>query len=989
MRRQLIALIIIIQLFIGQLFIAPVSFAQSGRGTQAPKPVQPPKPSTVIPTSVLNAPDGGKLMRQDVDGATTRYLMKNGLTVLIRERHAVPLLAMNVTVKVGALSEPDEQAGIAQLVQRLLLKGTATRVLGVIEREAASLGGTLKAETTYDQTAFTLMAPAESLTGMATLLSDVLMNPLFDANEIKNTASKLLADSQRPSDSASAYALDRMLTAAFTTHRLKRGMSVNETFLNNVTREQVMAFWRAHYQPQNIVITLVGDVFALKAVGELQLTFGNMNKVVLPASPPTPESKTPASVTGGRKPAVAVAPTPTPVPPANPPVNTLEEAPQDKLRYGNTRADISQTLVTLAYRVPMLTRTVASLKEQAVLEVMAAVLGLGRGSRLAQMLPERSGLATESAAQVLALPGTTMFTLQLRGEPGRIDRIEADALRELEKFKRELLSDGEMARAKAMLEKRYFDNLTRMEDEAVSIGRYYARLGDYAPLDSLVERARAVTAQDLQQAAAKYLTLANVTVHEYEPVNAQARTFTAEKFAELAITFAPSLGQTINASEIKSAVTLRTFKQGEDRGSVTEGRNILVAEAPLPIKDFSVLRGARAFVREDRSLPKLTIGVFFMGGRLVEEPANGGITELMVRSMLRSTAARKGDLIALELESYGGDIQAVNEPDYFGFTLDVLSRNAEAAVKLLLDIAENPFFDKPELAREREAVLAEQLKQRDNAPSRAVELMWASLYPGGHPYGLPRLGTPESVKAVTVEKLEAWYAQSIKRQFPLVMLVGDTDGSALVSRIFGDGFKRPGELDKIIKANLPALTQPPQEQAETRARPLTTQAIGYRAPNLDTNETLVLGMLSAMTSSGKINDDLHAQQPAALQFIADNRLASGAFYALATTNAADETKARESLLAEFTRLTTTLPTDEEFTRGRNLSIGSYAIALQTQQARAHEYTRLVIAGRKPSEAENQPDLLRNVKRSDFKRVAEKIIKGDQGVSVGRGAVRGQ
>ena len=661
MRRQLIALIVIIQLF-AQLLVAPVSFAQSGRGTQAPKPVQPPKPSTVIPTTVLNAPDGGKLMRQDIDSATTRYLMKNGLTVLIRERHAIPLLAMNVSIKVGALSEPDEQAGISQLVQRLLLKGTATRALGVIEREAASLGGMLKAETTYDQTAFTLIAPAESLTGMATLLADVLMNPLFDVNEIKSTASKLLTDSQRPSESASAYALDRMLTAAFTTHRLKRGMSVNENFLNNVTREQVMAFWRTHYQPQNIVITLVGDVFALKAVGELQLTFGNMNKLVPLTPTPTP---IPApSATGVRKPVAAVAPTPTPTPQVNPlPASALEEPPQDKLRYGNTRADISQTLVTLTYRLPMLTRTVNSLKEQATLEVMAAVLGLGRGSRLAQMLPERSGLATESAVQVLALPGATMFTLQLRGEPGRIDRIEADAFRELEKFKRELLSDGELARAKAMLEKRYFDNLTRMEDEAVSIGRYYTRLGDYAPLDSLVERARAVTAQDVQQAAAKYLTLANVTVHEYEPVNAQTRTFTAEKFAELAITFAPSLGQTLNASEIKPAVTLRTFKQGEERGSVTEGRNILVAESPLPIKDFSVLRGARAFVREDRSLPKLTIGVFFMGGRLVEEPANGGITELMVRSMLRSTAARKGDLIALELESYGGDIQAVNEPD--------------------------------------------------------------------------------------------------------------------------------------------------------------------------------------------------------------------------------------------------------------------------------------------------------------------------------------
>ena len=77
----------------------------------------------------------------------------------------------------------------------------------------------------------------------------------------------------------------------------------------------------------------------------------------------------------------------------------------------------------------------------------------------------------------------------------------------------------------------------------------------------------------------------------------------------------------------------------------------------------------------------------------------------MLRAMLRSTTSRKGDLIALELESYGGDIQIINEPDMFGYTLDVLSRNAEPAVKLLLDIIENPYFDKPELARERDALI--------------------------------------------------------------------------------------------------------------------------------------------------------------------------------------------------------------------------------------------------------------------------------------------
>jgi zinc protease len=974
MRRQLIALTI-------TLIFAVAALAQSGRGRNTPPPAPQPKPATNVPkTTVLGVPDGGKLLRQEIDGATTRNVMKNGITVLIRERHSVPLLAVNVYVKAGSLNETAEQAGMAQLVQRLILRGTAKRPAGTIEKEAARLGGMLKAESSYDATEFSLIAPAESLIGMLELLSDLLLNPLFEPNELKKVANDLLAESKRQPERLADYGLDRLLATAFSVHPLKRGHSINETMLANVTREQVLAFWRNFYQPQNIIITLAGDVFALNAVGQVQLTFGTLNK---PAPPP---ALTPTP-TKSKSTVVTPAPIPTPTPA---PQISLEDPPQDKLRYASTRGDISQTIVSVGYRVPPLEKAkdkiAASLKEQAVLEVLAASLGLGRGARLALMLPERSGLPTESGANYYTFPSVGMFAVQMRVESGRIDRVEADYFRELEKFKRELLSDGELQRAKVLLEKRYFDSVTRLSDEAALLSRYYALLGDYHPLDSFVERTRAVTAQEVQQAAAKYLTLANTTLHEYEPASAQVRTFTAEKFAELVLTFAPQAAQAVKPDEVKPAVALKIFKQGEDRRSVVEGRNVLVSEAPLPIKDFSVLRGPRAFVREDKSLPKLTVAVLFQGGRLTEDQMTSGTTELMLRAMLRSTTSRKGDLIALELESYGGDIQIVNEPDMFGYTLDVLSRNVEPAVKLLLDIIEAPYFDKPELARERDALLADQLRQRDNIKKYTVELLWASLYPG-HPYALPHLGLPDVIKGITEEKLEAWHAKTVKRQNPMVVVVGDTDGSALISRIFSEGFKR-ADLDKTLKVNLPPLTQPPTDQIEQRPRPQTAQAIGFRTSEKDAADYLVMQMLGALVSTGRFTDELRAKQNITdpVTVVPELRLASGAFYALITTEPGKEEKAREVLLNEFAQMITTPPTDEEFERGRNATVGAHAIALQEHPARAMEYARAIMIGRKPSDVETQPDLLRTIKRSDFKRVAESIVKLNQ---VGRGVVRGQ
>src|SRR5215211_6520241 len=90
------------------------TLAQSGRGrtpTQPPKPT--PKPTVANPT-VLGIPDGGKLAKpQDLDGVTMRSVLKNGLTVLVREKHSAPLVTINIRVKAGILTEPDDSAGIA------------------------------------------------------------------------------------------------------------------------------------------------------------------------------------------------------------------------------------------------------------------------------------------------------------------------------------------------------------------------------------------------------------------------------------------------------------------------------------------------------------------------------------------------------------------------------------------------------------------------------------------------------------------------------------------------------------------------------------------------------------------------------------------------------------------------------------------------------------------------------------------------------------
>ena len=910
---------------------------------------------------------------------------------------------MTTYIKAGYFNEPDETAGLAHLMEHMFFKGTTTRALGTIDSETARLGGVLNASTSYEKTSYYTIAPAESLPKILEIQADMLQNPTFDAEELKKEALVIMQESRRKQDSAAAYALEKMYATAFTTHRMKRWRIGSDAVLQAATREHLQAFYQTFYRPENTVLVVVGDVNTNQVIPQIQQLYANFGTTPKPEpkpaepkaveakpEPPKPQPNAQAAKTPTSAPqSEAAAPNPHSAL-RTPHSATPEEPVQTTLRYSSERGDIGQTVVTIGYQAPALTNTAEGLKEQAATEVLAATLGLGRGARLHSALLEKMGAISGVNVEYLPLPTVGLFSVQLRVTPGGLDHAEGEYFRQVERFRRELLSEGELQRAKSLLEKRFYDAVASLNHEAEALAQYQAQYGDFRLLNSHLTRLRAVTAQDVQQVAAKYLALGKTTVHEYEPRTAPPRTFVTGKFAETAAILAPATMQQIKPEDVKPAVALRQFAQGKERKQTADDDKVVITAIPVPIKDFSVYRGPRAYVREDKSQPKLTIGVFFQGGRITEEPATSGTTELMLRAMLKSTMTRKGDLIALELENYGGEISIVNEPDFFGFTLDVLSRNAEKALAVLVEIIENPYFDKAEITREREGLLARQLQQRDDGVQRPLELAMASIYPG-HPYGLPRYGVPAAIKTATDESLEAWYKKTIRRQFPLVILVGDTDGSALISSIFSEAFKRSsGDLDQALKINLPPLTVTPEEQIEVRARKQTAQVIAFRTPPPTQGNNYALTVLQHYASGmgGRLFRELRDKQSLAYTVTLRHQqgLANGTLSAYIATSPENEAKAREGLVKELEALVKTPPSDEEFERGRNAAIGAYAATLQSNQARLLEYARAVVFGRKVTDVEAQPDLIRAVKKDDLKAAAEAIIKLTQ---AGRGVVRGE
>src|SRR5262247_4756099 len=281
--------------------ISAIALAQSGRGRQPSQPAPRPTTKPNAPaTGVLGVPEGGKLTAHELDGAISRAVLRNGLTVIVRERHSSPLVAVNVSVKAGLINDPDDLVGMSRLTRYMVLKGTSKRPGAAVDRDVAKLGGILSSEIGYDLTSYSLIAPSESYQGMVELLADLIQNPAFKPEDVKGAAQLALLESRREQDEADRAAVEKLFATAFTANRLKRGSAVSDSFPSRATRDQAMAFYQNYYQPANTVVTIVGDIFALKALGQIQVNFGNFKKA---AGNQQPAANAPKTTAANLKPA--------------------------------------------------------------------------------------------------------------------------------------------------------------------------------------------------------------------------------------------------------------------------------------------------------------------------------------------------------------------------------------------------------------------------------------------------------------------------------------------------------------------------------------------------------------------------------------------------------------------------------------------------------------------------------------------------------------
>src|SRR5919108_6000589 len=160
---------------------------------------------------------GPYTFRED-QGQTTKVVLKNGLTVIVREQQAIPLASVTTFVKAGYFDEDDRISGISHVIEHMFFKGTTKRPVGEIARETHGLGGYLNAYTYYDRTVYHTEVPAENMKKALDIQADALWNSVYDATELKREIEVVLQENNRKLDNPGAVTSEKLYATAFREH---------------------------------------------------------------------------------------------------------------------------------------------------------------------------------------------------------------------------------------------------------------------------------------------------------------------------------------------------------------------------------------------------------------------------------------------------------------------------------------------------------------------------------------------------------------------------------------------------------------------------------------------------------------------------------------------------------------------------------------------------------------------------------------------------
>lgn len=415
---------------------------------------------------------------------TQEYKLENGLKIIVQEDHRSPVVVSQVWYKAGALDEVNGKTGVAHVLEHMMFKGTKKVPAGQFSRKIAAAGGRENAFTSQDYTAYFQQLEKSQLPLSFELEADRMANLNLTKEEFEKEIKVVMEERRwRTDDKPQAQVNEHFNSAAFRTHPYGRPVVGWMSDLENMRVEDTREWYNHWYAPNNAVLVVVGDVKADEVYKLAKQHFGKIKPKAVPERKPQ------------------------------------KEPPQIGERRVVVKAPAKLPSLQMGFHTPVLNDPNQDWEPYA-LEILASVLSGNDSARLNQKLVRESQVAVDVGAGYDMIARGRQGLFELAGSPSEgktVAELEAAILQQIEKVKESGVTAEELKRVKAQVIAADVYQRDSVFYQAMQIGQLELTGFSWKILKDYPAKLSAVTSEQVQEVAKKYLVKDNMTVATLDP----------------------------------------------------------------------------------------------------------------------------------------------------------------------------------------------------------------------------------------------------------------------------------------------------------------------------------------------------------------------------------------------------------------------------------------------------------------------------------------
>lgn len=671
-----------------------------------------------------------------------KYVLDNGLTLIIHEDDSDPLVHVDVTYHVGSAREELGKSGFAHFFEHMMFQGSENVADEEHFKIVSESGGTLNGTTNRDRTNYFETLPSNQLEIALWLEADRMgfFLPAVTQEKFEVQRSTVKNEKQQNYDNR-AYGLYSELNAAslYPYGHPYSWLTIGKLEdLDRANLEDLKNFFLRWYGPNNAVLTVGGDVDPEEVVSLVEKYFG-----VIPSGPEVEEME-------------------------------LEPVTLEKDRYVSY-VDNNIRFPALIFTYPTVPRFH---EDEAPLDFLAQILGTGRSSYFFQKFVQTqkaiqafagnsaSELAGEFSMFVLPYPGQTLadFETEMRGI--------------LEEFAEDGVSDEDLMKIKASYESNFVNRLANVSGKVSQLASYETFAESANFIQSDLQRYLDVTKEDIMRVFKKYVYQQPAVVQSVLP-NKDTDPAKPDNYTP------PTEGENpYPQADYTGLEYERPTGDNFDRSKKPKPKTAPLVQVPEFWKD-NFDNGIEVIGTNYNEIPIVTLQLSIQGGHRMNayEPDKAGLASLTAAMLNESTENYTAEEIQEELRKTASTVRVSSGSSSTTVYISTLKKNLDRTLELAEEIMMRPGFDENDFARVKMQQLEGLRSSYQNPASVASMVYNRLLYGDEHIYSVSSSGLEETIERITLDDVKSFYEKYYDPQLSELVIVGDVEEDEILSKL--------------------------------------------------------------------------------------------------------------------------------------------------------------------------------------------------------------